>query len=89
MVKRSLEEEIAHLLNCKSMESESDTPDFILAQYLIGCLEVWNKTIRARDKWYSFEPWDYKKPALVTEISFLYSKSSNNDAYPVPPIKEI
>jgi hypothetical protein len=49
-----LEQEIANVLNRECLENESDTPDFLLAQYLIGCLEVWNKTVIARDKWYGW-----------------------------------
>jgi hypothetical protein len=49
--------ELEHLLNRHCIENESDTPDFILAQYLRGCLDVWDHTIRERDRWYSFKPW--------------------------------
>ena len=45
------------LINRHSIENESDTPDFILAQYLRGCLDVWDHTIRERDRWYGFKPW--------------------------------
>lgn len=44
------EKELAHLINCHSMENVSDTPDFILAQYLTMCLTAYNVTIRARDE---------------------------------------
>jgi hypothetical protein len=46
------EKKLEHLLNCESMENGSDTPDFILAQYLRGCLETWNSAVQAREKWY-------------------------------------
>jgi hypothetical protein len=36
--------ELATLLNRYSKENGSDTPDFILANYLIGCLDVFNNT---------------------------------------------
>lgn len=44
-------EELASLLNKYSKENESGTPDFILADYLAGCLDTFNKTIRARAQW--------------------------------------
>jgi hypothetical protein len=50
-------QELEHLINRHSVENESDTPDFILAQYLRGCLDVWDHTIRERDRWYNFQPW--------------------------------
>ena len=40
------------LINCESKENGSDTPDFILAEYLVGCLENFDKTVQAREKWY-------------------------------------
>jgi hypothetical protein len=37
------------------MENGSDTPDFILAEYLTGCLDTWNKSVKHREKWYGRE----------------------------------
>ena len=48
----TLEAKIASALNSHSAENGSNTPDFILAQYLLGCLDAWNKGIVARAKWY-------------------------------------
>jgi hypothetical protein len=44
------------LLNEYSMENGSDTPDYILAQYLVNCLAAYNIAVQARDRWHSFEP---------------------------------
>lgn len=49
--------ELAGLLNRYSQENGGDTPDWILADYLIGCLNVWNNGLRMRDKWWGFRPW--------------------------------
>ena len=46
------ERDLCKLLNRHSKENESDTPDFILANYLTGCLENYNKTTRNRMLWY-------------------------------------
>lgn len=54
--------EVQTLINKCSIENESDTPDFILAQYLQDCLDVWEKAVRSRDKWYHFQPWGHKNP---------------------------
>lgn len=51
-----LEHELAALLNRHSLEGRSDTPDFILAQYLIGCLHAWNAATLARDQWSGRKP---------------------------------
>lgn len=39
-------------INCASMENGSDTPDFILADFLTDCLLAFNKATRARGQWY-------------------------------------
>lgn len=44
--------ELTHLLNSYSKENGSNTPDFILAEYLNGCLNIFDSAIEARAKWY-------------------------------------
>ena len=53
--------ELECLINRFSKENYSDTPDYILADYLIECLNNWNKIVRKRDKWHGFKPWEEKK----------------------------
>ena len=45
-------QELSDLLNRHSAEAASNTPDFILANYLEACLAAYNATIQRRDKWY-------------------------------------
>lgn len=47
----SFYEELSALLNKHSKEQTSGTPDYILADYLVGCLDVFDKTILARSQW--------------------------------------
>jgi hypothetical protein len=51
-MENTFEEELEDLINRHSKENGSDTPDFILANYLVGCLENYNKTLKRREKWY-------------------------------------
>ena len=44
--------ELCALLNKYSMENGSDTPDFILRDYLYRCLEAFDKAANARREWY-------------------------------------
>lgn len=46
------------LINKHGKESGSDTPDFILANYLIGCLEVYNQSVKDRDRYFGIDVWD-------------------------------
>jgi len=54
----SFEKKLSDLINCYSLEGGSDTPDFILAEYLNDCLQVYNKALKARIKWYGKESED-------------------------------
>lgn len=52
----TFEKELEDLINTHSMENASNTPDFILAQYLKGCLETFNVAIQQRENWYGRDP---------------------------------
>jgi len=47
--------EISNVINDHSKESGSDTPDFILAEYLEMCLEAFDVTTKSRKNWYKGE----------------------------------
>ena len=47
--------ELENLINKHSLENGSDTPDFMLATYLVSCLENYNEIIKTREKWYGRE----------------------------------
>lgn len=57
----SFEEELRCLINRKSIDSQSNTPDYILANYLLNCLYNYTQTVQSRDKWFGFEPFKDKK----------------------------
>lgn len=40
------------LINEFSLESGSNTPDFLLSDYLADCLLLFDKTLKAREMWY-------------------------------------
>ena len=52
MDKTKFEKELTNLINKYSMENGSDTPDFLLSSYLMGCLENWGLITKKRDTWY-------------------------------------
>lgn len=58
----SLEEKIRAAINNLSLENNSNTPDFVLARYLISCLDAFEVATRERDAWYDIEP----KPGATT-----------------------
>jgi len=44
--------QIEHAINCNSAENGSNTPDFILAEYLTNCLASFDAAVNAREAWY-------------------------------------
>lgn len=46
------EVELRRLINRYSQENASNTPDWILAQYLRGCLSTFNVAVQQRETWY-------------------------------------
>lgn len=44
----NLENELCSLLNRYCNENQSNTPDFILANYLVNCLDAFHKAVNAR-----------------------------------------
>lgn len=44
--------DLKQLINKHSMENSSNTPDNILADYLIRCIDNFTETTQAREAWY-------------------------------------
>jgi hypothetical protein len=49
-------DELESLLNRNSCENESNTPDWILANYLSSCLAAFDAAVRKREEWYGRDP---------------------------------
>lgn len=49
---QELIDDIANAINKHSGENGSNTPDFILAEFLVRCLKAFDITSRTREKWY-------------------------------------
>lgn len=47
--------DLTAVLNQHSREIGSNTPDFILADYLMGCLESYDSAVIRREQWYGIE----------------------------------
>lgn len=52
----TFQKELENLINRYGQENGSDTPDFILAQYLHGCLRAFNIAVVDRENWYGRRP---------------------------------
>jgi hypothetical protein len=51
-VSKNFKSELRSIINRCSMENGSNTPDFILATYLVKCLENFDMAVCMRDSWY-------------------------------------
>ena len=56
------EKELSNLINKHSKENESNTPDYILAMFIGGCLKAFNQAVQQRETWFG-------RDATPTEIA--------------------
>ena len=62
----AFKEELITLINKHSRENGSDTPDFLLGEYLIGCLNNFDTIVAKRDQWY-FDDSDKPLTDVITQ----------------------
>lgn len=48
----SFEKELENLISRHSKEATSNTPDYILAEYMSNCLNAFHRATQIRDNWY-------------------------------------
>lgn len=58
-------ESLGELINMYSIENGSDTPDYLLAEYLSDCLIAYQKVVTKRDKWFGVDMWSENKLSKV------------------------
>ena len=51
MTKNTLKEDLAEVLNKHCIDTLCNTPDFILAFYLVSCIESYNSTKIYNEEW--------------------------------------
>jgi hypothetical protein len=51
----SLSQRLAGMINEYSLENSSDTPDFVLAEYMLNCLTAFNLATHRREQFYGRE----------------------------------
>lgn len=52
----TLRKKLEEAINSVSAESGSNTPDFVLADFLISCLVAYDCATIRRDEWYGLKP---------------------------------
>lgn len=52
MEKTELEKKLADLINSECRENDSNTPDFLLAEFMMNCLDAFELINNKREVWY-------------------------------------
>ena len=60
--KAALAKDFATAINRHNAEAGSNTPDFILANYLVACLEAFSVGSCAREGWYNWHCYPGREP---------------------------
>ena len=68
--KKEFTNELSQLLNKYSIENESNTPDFLLAEFLVTALDNMSIEINTRDKAMGVDMWARKK--VESEYKYEY-----------------
>jgi hypothetical protein len=56
VVAKGLRYEVERALNKSCAENGCNTPDFILAEYLVSCLAAFDRAVNQRERWYGRMP---------------------------------
>ena len=57
-IKTEFQKELEQLINTHSMETYTDTPDFVLAKYLNNCLIAFNQAMTERKEFFANPPYN-------------------------------
>jgi hypothetical protein len=57
----TFERELESLINKYGIERGSDTPDFLIAEYMSNCLIAYQQVVTKRDKWFGVDMWAVDK----------------------------
>lgn len=67
-----LRHDLTRVINHHSAENGSNTPDFLLARFLLACLAAFDETVNERAHWYG----RFDSPGRVGEVQMLCGKPS-------------
>jgi hypothetical protein len=67
MTRQHFRSELEGLINRYSIESGSNTPDYILADYLMDCLRAFDSAVNVRTEWYRDTPDGADRTAIIAQ----------------------
>lgn len=80
MNKTELEEKLSSLLNSESRENDSNTPDYILAEFMMSCLDAFELASNRREVWFGvtldiLNDWETLIMTAIGEASMCWSET--------------
>ena len=76
----NFEKDLGSLINSYSLENGSNTPDFILAEFMVKCFAAFEQASNARVKWYQNDDKALTIRKLQTENRML-KRQRNEEAF--------
>lgn len=64
-----LRDQLSEILNRNSRENASNTPDYILADFMLACLAAFETEVKRRDAWHGREE-DVRPKIPVTDMPY-------------------
>lgn len=80
MKKTELEKKLASLINDESRENDSNTPDYILAEFMMSCLDAFELASNRREVWFGVQldilnDWEELIMVAMGEASMCWSET--------------
>ncbi|MCK5017527.1 MAG: hypothetical protein KAS32_10710 [Candidatus Peribacteraceae bacterium] len=80
MKQTKLEKKLKGLINEESRENDSNTPDFLLAEFMMNCLDAFELASNRREVWYGVElgilnDWEELVMTAIGEASMCWSET--------------
>lgn len=89
-----LEKELEGLINDESRENDSNTPDFILAEFMMKCLDAFELASNRREVWFGVEldilnNWEELIMTAMCEASMCWTDIDNAGVFDSTRAKQI
>lgn len=87
-------QELEQLLNTFSIENKSNTPDFMLAEYMVHCLAAFEATSLRRETWFGValdvaRGWEEKVMQAIGEASMCWSNIEGAGVFDSEKAKQV
>lgn len=94
MEKSKLEKKLTELINSESRENDSNTPDYLLSEFMMNCLDAFELASNKREVWYGVEldilnNWEELIMQAMGEVSMCWSNIDKAGIFDSAKAKQI